>query len=142
MSLHLFPLAAIADNIVEAIKDSRRTILLLSPSYIQSEWTRFEYQVAQQQMLKLRHRILPIILRDLTNVKDDLDQNLKVILASVTYLEWPQDSRREENFWRVLERAMGTPPVKSKSSRSGRYSAASRAESVELLPHNPDKLCV
>jgi hypothetical protein len=39
--------SAIANNIIRAINNSRRTIVVISPQYIQSDFTRFEYQVAQ-----------------------------------------------------------------------------------------------
>ena len=51
-------------------------------------------------MLKLRHRILPIMFKDITHVPE-MDENLKVILASVTYLEVS-----DKDFWRKLKKAL------------------------------------
>ncbi|CAI9726569.1 uncharacterized transmembrane DDB_G0293652 isoform X1 [Octopus vulgaris] len=56
------PGETISNNIIESIQNSRRTLLVLTNDYIDSEWTRMEYQVAQQEMFKLRHRIIPVIL--------------------------------------------------------------------------------
>lgn len=113
---HCFYFSAIANNIIYAIQHSRRTILILSPSYIQSEWTRLEYQVAQHEMLKLRHRIVPIMFEDISHVKN-VDENLKVILNSVTYLVWPGvDSSKLPLFWKALRKALPKDQIKASSS--------------------------
>ncbi|XP_045157464.2 uncharacterized protein LOC123523822 [Mercenaria mercenaria] len=98
------PGEAIANNIVSAIESSRRTIMILSPEYVQSEWCRMEYQKAQHEMLKLKHKIIPVVLADLSEVKN-IDKNLKSIMNSVTYLEWPgqENTKKAERFWKKLE---------------------------------------
>lgn len=68
--------------------------MIITPSYITSEFTKFEYQVAQQEMLKRRHRIIPILLEDITECKETMDPNLKVILNSGTIIE--EDPKRVE----------------------------------------------
>ena len=67
---------------------SRRTILVLSPNYVSSEWCRLEYQKAQHEMLKLRHKIIPVILEDVRKVPE-MDKALRTIIDTVTYIEWP-----------------------------------------------------
>ncbi|XP_060082255.1 uncharacterized protein LOC132561580 [Ylistrum balloti] len=98
------PGEAIANNIISAIERSRRTIMILTPNYINSEWCRMEYQKAQHEMLKMRHKIIPIVLEDVSKCKT-LDKNLKTILSTVTYIEWPgeEDSKRLEKFWKKIE---------------------------------------
>ena len=75
-----------------------------------------EYQKAQHEMLKLKHRIIPIVLEDISNCRN-MDKNLKGILNSVTYIEWPGDdsSKRLDRFWKKLQLSL---PKKSSSSRS------------------------
>lgn len=113
----LFFVSAIADNIIQAIENSRRTILILSPAYIQSEWCRLEYQKAQHEMLKLRHKIIPVMLDDVTHLTS-VDRNLQTILDTVTYIRWPgeQDSKSNDKFWKLLQLSM--PKRKSDYSRS------------------------
>ncbi|XP_029640218.1 uncharacterized protein LOC115215177 isoform X1 [Octopus sinensis] len=98
----------ICNNIINAVEKSRRTILILSPDYVISEWTRMEYQVAHQEMLKKRQKIIPIIFRDISI--QELDKNLSYILKSITYLEWPgtseQDSPKLSKFWEKLRLTM------------------------------------
>ncbi|CAL1545382.1 unnamed protein product, partial [Lymnaea stagnalis] len=78
----------IANNIIHAIENSRRTIMVLSPSYVASEWCRMEYQKAQHEMLRLKHKIIPIVLEDVSSMPE-MDANLRTIIDTVTYIEWP-----------------------------------------------------
>ena len=95
-------LSAIFDNILEAINNSRRTILVLSPRFLDSEWTRYEYQVALQEMLKKKHRIIPLILEDISDI-ENIDETLKQILDSITYIKWPDNDKKEKHFWKTLQ---------------------------------------
>ncbi|XP_045163074.2 uncharacterized protein LOC123527575 [Mercenaria mercenaria] len=102
------PGETISNNIINAVEGSRRTILILTPRYVESEFTRFEYQKAQTEMLKRKHRIIPIMLEDISEMSD-IDKNLKGIIGSVTYLEWPgsdestNSSKKLDKFWKRLQ---------------------------------------
>ncbi|XP_060072655.1 uncharacterized protein LOC132552494 [Ylistrum balloti] len=103
------PGETIANNIIRAIDNSRRTILVLTPRFVTSEFTRFEYQIAQQEMLKRKHKIIPILLEDISDVNDDMDPNLKQIINSVTYIEYPGKDPSEKkinHFWRKIVLSM------------------------------------
>ncbi len=60
-------------------------------------------------MLKLRHKILPVLLDDLSDVKVD-DENLAYILQTVTYIKWPgeKDKKAVDKFWKDLERSLSS----------------------------------
>lgn len=132
-------ITAIANNIVSAIENSRRTIMILSPEYVQSEWCRMEYQKAQHEMLKLKHKIIPIVLADLSEVKN-MDKNLKSIMNSVTYLEWPGDnnSKQTDRFWKKLQLSLPKKPSQNSSSPSSDSNTDTFADtdssSSELVP--------
>lgn len=100
--------------------------MVISQNYIESEWCRLEYQKAQHEMLKLKHKIIPIILDDISKVKHD--KNLKAILNSVTYIEWPgeSDSKKLEKFWKQLKLSM--PKRQSCSSLEPVMSVISSSE--------------
>ena len=97
--------------------------MVLSPAYVTSEWCRMEYQKAQHEMLKLKHRIIPIVLEDISNCSN-MDRNLKGILNSVTYIEWPgeENSKRLDRFWKKIELSL---PKKSKISNSNLHPSRS-----------------
>ena len=123
MVLILFKfVTAISDNIIRAVKESRRTILLISPGYIQSEWTKLEYEVAQQEMLKRKQRIIPVLLDEISQSKSSMDPTLENILSAVTYLEWPNDSsdeKKNEKFWKRLQLSLPKKRNNSDTNKSG-----------------------
>ena len=58
-------------------------------------------------MLKRKHRIIPIVLEGLSQMNFSMDKNLKGIIDSVTYIEWPGEgediSRKRDKFWKQLQ---------------------------------------
>ncbi|OWF38168.1 toll-like receptor 4 [Mizuhopecten yessoensis] len=108
------PGETIANNIINAVNNSRRTILILTPRYIESEFTRFEYQVAQHEMLKRKHRIIPVLLEDISDSMSSMDPNLRQIIKSVTYIEYPGSDATEKKlntFWKRM--ALSMPKTRS-----------------------------
>ncbi|XP_055941433.1 protein toll-like [Argiope bruennichi] len=84
----------IADNIVRCLESSRRTVLVLSRNFLESEWCMFEFQTAHVQALKDHvHRIIIIKLGDLPKEKD-LPKEIQMYLKSTTYLTWG-----DKYFW-------------------------------------------
>ena len=65
-------------------------------------------------MLRAKHRIIPVIFREFDRNK--VDENLKVILSSVTYLEWPSDEDKQKKFWTRLAKALPKQQVASSST--------------------------
>ncbi len=61
-------------------------------------------------MLKCKARIVPIIYKDISDGRKDMDRTLKHILESIKYLEWPgcdpENPKAEARFWRRLELSM------------------------------------
>ncbi|XP_070562658.1 uncharacterized protein [Ptychodera flava] len=95
----------IYENIVRAINSSRRTILILSPRFVESEWCRYEFLKAQEEMLKKKTRIIPIMFEDISPV-EDIDANLKSLLREISYISWPGEGGSAEKFWKNLKYAM------------------------------------
>lgn len=133
--------ADISNNIINAINNSRRTILLLSPRYIDSDWAKLEYQVAQREMLKRRHLIVPIVLEDFSDSRTEIDPNLKAIINSVTYIEWPGIEREKKlnKFWERVRLSM--PKTKRQSAESQNKSGSNEITNVNTDSGNPD-MCV
>lgn len=126
----------IANNIIWAINNSRRTIIVLSPQYIRSDFTRFEYQVAQTEMLKRKHKIIPIVLEDVKSFEDEMDENLKVIIQSVTYIKWPGSNSLKalDQFWKQLQLSL---PKKRKIFQQSTHSISS--SSIHTFRLHSDK---
>lgn len=99
-----FPVTAyIADTIVEAVESSKRTVLVLSKNFLQSEWCRFEFKSALHAALRgKRNRLVAVTLGDLPT--RDLDPDLRVCLRSATVL-----SANDKLFWAKLRCALPEP---------------------------------
>ncbi|XP_046357925.2 uncharacterized protein LOC124136150 [Haliotis rufescens] len=136
------PGETIANNIMKAVESSRRTIIILSPAYVESEWCMLEYQKAQHEMLKMKHRILPIVFGDMSKMKH-MDKNLKQILNTVTYINWPgeENSKKLDRFWKLMVCGL---PKKRQDSDQSETSGGSSSSDLPLTSvtgsHFPDTL--
>lgn len=102
--------AYVADTIVEAVESSRRTIVVLSKNFLQSEWCRFEFKSALHEVLKdRRRRMIVILLGDIP--QRDLDPDIRLYLKTNTCIEWG-----DRLFWQKLKFAM--PDIKKSLYRS------------------------
>lgn len=101
---------------MDSILNSRRTILIISQNFLKGGYTTFEYEVAHDEMIKSKHKIIPVLLDHVDKLKGDMDDTLKYIIQSVTYITWPGENRRKAQgtFWKRLQLAM---PKKHKGLR-------------------------
>lgn len=93
---------------MDSILNSRRTILIISQNFLKGGYTTFEYEVAHDEMIKSKHKIIPVLLDHVDKLKGDMDDTLKYIIQSVTYITWPGENRRKAQgtFWKRLQLAM------------------------------------
>lgn len=100
-----FPVGGyVADNIIQAVESSRRTIMVLSENFIKSEWCRFEFKSAHHQVLRdRRRRLIVILLGDVP--QKDLDPDIRLYLKTNTYLHWG-----DKLFWQKLRFALPDVP--------------------------------
>lgn len=101
----------IADNIIQAVKSSRRTIMVLSENFIKSEWCRFEFKSAHHQVLNGgRKKLIVLMLGKVP--KKDLDPDIRLYLKTNTCVKWD-----DKLFWEKLRFAL--PDVPDKQRRRG-----------------------
>ncbi|XP_022104881.1 uncharacterized protein LOC110986899 [Acanthaster planci] len=114
---YFLPGRSIIENIADAVHRSRKTLLLLSPGFIESEWCCYEFQAALSQMLHLQSDLIPVIFEDL-GPQENLSSDLQTILRTLSYVTWPgaiQQGRNQtdadlERFWKLLWQSL--PPIR------------------------------
>ncbi|XP_054721075.1 protein toll-like [Uloborus diversus] len=82
-------------NIFNAVKLSKRTILMLSENYLESEWCLMEFRAADMQSQK--DKINRIIVVKLGDLPKNIDPAIKMYMDNTTYLNWG-----DKYFWNNL----------------------------------------
>ncbi len=87
----------ISTNIINAIKQSKRTIIVLSQSFITSEWCKFEFEQAHLQLMHDQSYKLIVILLDEPRNLESIPQLMQSYIQTRTYL-----MRTDKLFWKKL----------------------------------------
>ena len=87
----------VADNIIDSIGNSHKTILILSNNFVQSQWSELEVGMAQHKLLTSQKDVLVLVLKD--PIEDCyMTSRLRHLMTTQTYLAWeegdPQKVRR------------------------------------------------
>ncbi|RVE49087.1 hypothetical protein evm_006208 [Chilo suppressalis] len=83
-------------QIARSVEQSRRTIIILSKSFLESSWALLEFRAAHlRSQRERRARVLVVVLEDLC--EDDMDAELRAYLSTNTYLRWG-----DPWFWKKL----------------------------------------
>ncbi|XP_052674373.1 toll-like receptor 4 [Crassostrea angulata] len=99
----------IAENITNAIHNSRRTVVVMTSHFLKSHWCMFELNMARMESIYSRggENFLLLILLE-KNVIKDMPRSLFDIIESKSYLEYPDDDsfQSPDAFWANLEDAI------------------------------------
>ncbi|GLG94311.1 Toll-like receptor Tollo [Gryllus bimaculatus] len=109
-----FPLGAlVVQNIVECMERSRRTLMVLTPSFVQSQWCQWELEMATHRLLEGAGRDFLVLVELQRLEARTLPRLLRLLVETRTFLQWPPGGGGAEGAWRRLRAALGPPLLQS-----------------------------
>ncbi|XP_072476583.1 toll-like receptor 10 [Notamacropus eugenii] len=105
---HFIPGKSIVENIINCIEKSYKSIFVLSPSFVQSEWCHYELYFAHHNLFhEGSNNLILILLEPIPQYSIPTRYHkLKALMARRTYLEWPKEKNKHGLFWANLRAAI------------------------------------
>ncbi|XP_060077065.1 toll-like receptor 4 [Ylistrum balloti] len=97
----------IAVNITNAINNSRKTVAIITNSYLDSYWCMFEFNMARMESVYTRaeENVLFLILHEKIS-RRQIPMDVLDVIDSDSYIEYPDDEEGNVVFWNKLEEAI------------------------------------
>uniref|UniRef100_A0A2K6LFC0 Toll like receptor 1 n=1 Tax=Rhinopithecus bieti TaxID=61621 RepID=A0A2K6LFC0_RHIBE len=102
------PGKSIVENIINCIEKSYKSIFVLSPNFVQSEWCHYELYFAHHNLFHEGYNNLILILLEPIpqySIPSSYHK-LKNLMARRTYLAWPKEKSKHGLFWANLRAAI------------------------------------
>nr|XP_020017471.1 toll-like receptor 1 [Castor canadensis]XP_020017472.1 toll-like receptor 1 [Castor canadensis] len=102
------PGKSIVENIINCIEKSYKSIFVLSPNFVQSEWCHYELYFAHHNLFhEGSNNLILILLEPIPQYSIPSSYHkLKSLMARRTYLEWPKEKSKHGLFWANLRAAI------------------------------------
>ncbi|XP_011444468.3 toll-like receptor 13 [Magallana gigas] len=97
----------IVDNITDAMHRSRKILIILSNSFAQSHWCRFETMMAQLRSINHGENTVVVVILENILTKN-MNNSLHMLLKSTTFIEWTNERTAKEMFWTRLVSSIKT----------------------------------
>ncbi|XP_052055113.1 toll-like receptor 10 [Apodemus sylvaticus] len=93
-----------AENIISCTEKSYKSILVLSPDFVQDGWCHYELHLAHHSPFGDSYDdVIPVLLEPIPSYCIPTRfPKLKALLEKKVYLEWPKDRRKRGLFWANL----------------------------------------
>ena len=106
-SRDFIPGQPLIETISEKIQQSRKTILVLTPQFVESEWCYHEMEMAQMLLFQEERDVLVLVmLEDIPERKVTI--SLRQLLCKKQYLKWPKNRIGQRLFWQKLREELKT----------------------------------
>ncbi|NWV65546.1 TLR1 protein, partial [Malurus elegans] len=118
---NFIPGKSIVENIINCIEKSYKSIFVLSPNFVQSEWCHYELYFAHHKLFSETSNSLILILLEPIPpyVIPARYHKLKALMAKRTYLEWPKERSKRALFWANLRAAINVNLPTADENRCG-----------------------
>ncbi|XP_012864469.1 PREDICTED: toll-like receptor 1 [Dipodomys ordii] len=102
------PGKSIVENIINCIEKSYKSIFVLSPNFVQSEWCHYELYFAHHNLFhEGSNNLILILLEPIPHYSIPSSYHkLKTLMTQRTYLEWPKENSKHGLFWANLRAAI------------------------------------
>ena len=107
-SRNFMPGQSLIEGISENIQQSRKTILVLSPHFVESRWFCHEMEMAQVRQLDEDLDVLVLVLLEEIPY-NKMTLSLRKLLCKKKYLKWPKDRAGQRLFWQRLRQDLKSP---------------------------------
>lgn len=95
----------VCDNILKAITNSRKTLIVLSEDFLKSKWCMYELNMARMEAISRGKSAICVIKKE--NIPTQkMSLELLDVLQHQTYMDYPQDENLQGTFWERLVMAL------------------------------------
>ena len=97
----------IAENIIQAIMNSRRTLVLLSKNFLKSKWCRYEFDMARIEGIYSREgeSILFVVMYEDVDMTE-MSHEMLECLETESFLKYQNDETEMQYFWQTLKESL------------------------------------
>lgn len=97
----------IAENIIAAIRRSRKTVVILTQSFLASKWCQYEFHMARMEEIYSRkdQAVLFVLMYEDIDT-DTLSLEMLDCINSETYAKYPADQNEVPYFWEGVKKAL------------------------------------
>ena len=96
------------ETIPERVEKSRKTILVLTPQFLENNWCKIEMEQAQILLFEQERDVLILVL--LENIPErKITLPLRKLLCKKKYMKWPNDEIGQNLFWQRLREELKIP---------------------------------
>lgn len=107
----------ITESVLQSVAKSRKTLLIISNSYVKSQWCQWEAQVAEHHRLFFENEFGDLVNDSIVIIKlgdvssSNMTPMLKYLMKTRIYLQWDSNVDTQKIFWEKLRKTLAPPII-------------------------------